>query len=384
MKKFLALLLALAMLTAIAASCAPAETTPSPSPVSSPSPADTTTPTPEEATPTPKPEKYTYTDSAGREVELKSDIQRVVPSGALAQMFLISIAPDLLVSLSSGYSDEFKKYVPAELHDMITAGQFYGSGDLNLETIATLQPDIIIDLGEPKATIADDMDAIQESLAVPTVHITAYLRETDGQQGVANAFRELGKILGREERAEEIAQYCEHVLALADEVMAKVGDNKVSALYLLGSSGTNVVAATSYHAEVLDWLADNVAIVESPSSKGSGNETDLEQIHIWNPDVIFFASGSYYAEAGSDPTWAGLTAIDSGKYYEVPQGPYNWFGTPPSVQRFLFVLWALKILYPEYATFDLQAEITEYYSLFYGYTLTDAEYHAFMANSIDK
>ena len=80
----------------------------------------------------------------------------------------------------------------------------------------------------------------------------------------------------------------------------------------------------------------------------------MEQLMLWNPDVILFAPDSVYASVGDDPLWQSLTAIQNGSYYEAPMGPYNWMGFPPSVQRYLGMLWMAKLLYPDAADYDLQ------------------------------
>ncbi|MDR0937219.1 MAG: ABC transporter substrate-binding protein [Oscillospiraceae bacterium] len=379
MKRTLSLIIALALTFALFAGCtAKTETpaTPTPSPAAVATPAAENTPA---ATPTENAEAATersFTDSVGRTVTLPATITKISPSGALAQMFLIAIAPDLLVSVASEYSDSNAKYVASNLSGLPVVGQFYGSDDLNFETIANIAPDVVIDVGEPKKTIVEDMDSITEKLAIPSVHVTADLR------GTADAFRTLGKLLDREEKGEELAAYCENALKLVDDVVAQVGDNKARAVWALGDNGTNVMAKTSFHAEAFDLVADNVAIADEVSSKGSGNETDLEQIALWNPDVIIFSPNSAYSVAGTDPVWSELTAIKDGAYYEVPQGPYNWMGSPPSINRYIGMLWLTKILYPQYADYDLQALATEYYNLFYGYTLSADEYAALTANSV--
>ena len=77
-----------------------------------------------------------------------------------------------------------------------------------------------------------------------------------------------------------------------------------------------------------------------------------------------------------------VAAIKNGAYYEVPHGPYNWMGFPPSVQRFLGMLWMAKLLYPDAADYDLREEVTTYYKLFYHCELTAEQYEALVANSI--
>ncbi|MDR1765298.1 MAG: ABC transporter substrate-binding protein [Lachnospiraceae bacterium] len=318
-----------------------------------------------------EPATQVFTDSAGRTVELPYNITKISPSGALAQIFLVAIAPDLLASKASEYKGDSAKYIDKSLSQLPTVGQFYGSDDLNYESIAAIAPEVVIDVGQPMATIVEDMDSITEKLAIPAIHLTADLRNAP------DVFRTLGKLLHREEKGEELAKFIEKTLAKTDSILEQVGeDNKTKALYLTGDAGLNVIAKTSYHAEIFDYIADNIAVVDQPASKGTGNETDLEQISLWDPDVIFFYYDSVYDTVKDDPTWSHLKAISTGKYYKVPMGPYNWFGTPPSIQRYLFLLFAAKILYPEYADYDLQAEVTEYYKLFYGYDMSDADYKA--------
>ena len=108
----------------------------------------------------------------------------------------------------------------------------------------------------------------------------------------------------------------------------------------------------------------------------------MEQILLWNPDVILFAPGSIYAVVGEDAAWKQVAAIQSGAYYEVPFGPYNWMGFPPSVQRYLGMLWMAELLYPEAAEDDLYAEVAEYFRLFYHSELSEAQYDALVENSI--
>jgi iron complex transport system substrate-binding protein len=253
-------------------------------------------------------------------------------------------------------------------------GQFYGTANLNPEEIARLAPDIVIDIGEPKASIVADMDAISESISIPTVHVTATLESS------AEAFRILGRLLNRKQKGEELALFCEKTLDAEKTIMAKVGNNKKSALYCLGKTGLNVLAATSFHAEILDAMTDNKAVVQNPTARGSGNETDLEQILLWNPEVILFEADTVYKTVRGDPAWKQLQAIKNNTYYEVPSIPYSWMGSPPSINRYLGILWLGKILYPQYAAYDLYTEVAEYYKLFYGYELTKEHFEILARN----
>ncbi len=320
-------------------------------------------------------ESRTFTDSVGRMVEVPTNIERVAISGPLAQIVVFALCPDKLVGIAQKWDKTAEQYLPTEYYNLPVLGQLYGGkGELNPETLLSSGAQVVIDVGEPKGSIADDLDALSEQTGIPFVHITA----TIGSMG--DAYRKLGALLNMPEEAEALAAYCDAAYARITKIADSV--DKVNLLYITGDKGLNVIAKDSYHAEVIDLLSNNLAAVESPSSKGTGNEVDMEQIMLWNPDVILFAPDSIYASVGGDPLWSGITAIRTGHYYEVPFGPYNWMGFPPSVQRILGMLWMAKLLYPDAADYDLYTEVAAYFRLFYHCDLSEADFDALVANSI--
>ena len=316
-----------------------------------------------------------FTDSVGREVEVPADITKVAISGPLAQIAVFALAPDKLVGIASEWDATAEEFLDTQYYTLPVLGQLYGGkGELNLETLLVSGAEVVIDVGEPKDTIIEDLDGLQEQTGIPFVHITA----TTGIMG--DAYRMLGELLGMPDEAEALAEYCEKVYNRTVEIADSV--EKVNLLYCLGDTGLNVVANGSYHSEVIDLLSTNLAVVDEPSSKGTGNEVDMEQILLWNPDVILFAPNSIFATAGEDETWQQVAAIANGTYYEVPFGPYNWMGFPPSVQRYLGMMWMAQLLYPDTAQYDLYAEVSEYFELFYHCGITEEQYDALVANSI--
>ena len=306
-------------------------------------------------------ETVMYTDSLGREVEVPAQITRIVPSAPLGQMYLYALCPELFVGTADEWNEEFRAFMAESYPDLPVVGQLYGGkGELNLETLAMTEPQVIIDVGEAKKGTAEELDGLQEQLDIPCVHISANMA-TAGE-----AFRELGRFLGLEERAEVLAAYCENAYAEIQTLMETVGEaNKVSMIYCPGADGLNVIGAGSYHAEVIDLIGNNVAVLENPSSKGTGDAVDSEQIMLWDPEVIFFSPEVNLEEVAADPAWGELRAIQSGNYHKAPEGPYNWMGFPPSVNRYLGMYWMASILYPNQVEFDLYDKVSEYYDLFY-------------------
>lgn len=318
-----------------------------------------------------------FVDSLGRQVEIPEQIDRVALSGAMGQIVLFPLCPDQLVGLGGAWSEDAAAYLDEKYIALPKIGQLRGGkGELNLETLLAADAQIVIDVGEPKESLAEELDSLQDQTGLPFVHITVTT------QGTGEAYRALGELLGMEERAETLAVYCDRIYAQTVALADKVEKREV--VYLTGAEGSGVIAKGAYHAEVLDLLSENVAVMEKPSSKGLGNEVDLEQIMAWDPEVILFSPDGGYDEAGQDPAWQTLRAVRNGTYYEVPFGPYNWMGFPPSVQRYLGMLWMGELLYPEQVDYDLWEEVREYYKLFYHCELTREQYDALVENSIGK
>ena len=317
----------------------------------------------------------TFTDSVGRTVEVPNEITKVAISGPLAQIVVFALCPDRLVGIASKWDKTAEQFLATEYYQLPELGQLYGGkGELNLETLLQSGAQVVIDVGEPKGTIAEDLDALTEQTGIPFVHITATIST------MGDAYRKLGELLNMPEEAEKLAAYCDEAYTKVASIAGSV--DKANLLYITGDQGLNVIAKDSYHAEIIDLLSNNLAVVDSPSSKGTGNEVDMEQIMLWNPDVILFAPGSIYDTVGSDPLWSEITAIKTGNYYEVPMGPYNWMGFPPSVQRILGMLWMAKVLYPEAADYELYTEVKEYFRLFYHCDLSEEAFNELVKNSI--
>lgn len=316
-----------------------------------------------------------FKDSCGREVTVPVNVEKVAISGPLAQIVVFALAPDKLVGIANVWDESAAEFLDTRYYDLPLLGQLYGGkGEMNLEMLLAAAPDVVIDVGEPKGSIAEDMDGLQEQTGIPFVHIDAYLASMD------DTYAMLGDLLAMPNEAQGLADYCRFAYDRAVEIANSV--EKANILYITGDEGLNVIAQGSYHAEVIDMLANNLAVVDEPSGKGTGNEVDMEQILSWNPDVILFAPGSIYDTVADNENWQTLTAIKNGAYYEVPMGPYNWMGFPPSVQRLLGMMWMTTVLYPDAVDYDLYTEVSSYFQMFYHCELTRAQYDALVANSL--
>ncbi len=322
----------------------------------------------------PTPEQVTFIDSAGRAVEVDSAIERVAPSGTMAQIMLYTLCPEKLVGLGAPFSEEQALYIDDVYVNLPVFGVFYGkNANLNVESLMAADPQVIIDIGDVKDSTVEDMDALQEQTGIPTVFIESTLTKS------AMAYRQLGTLLGCEDRAEELATYCETTLQTTEDIIATIpAEDRYTVYYGDGVTGLEAVSAGTIHSEILDVLGlTNVCDLGNTKN----TEISIEDLLSWNPDIIILVTPEAYEEALTSPLWAELDAVKNGRVYQTPAAPYNWSGRPPAVNRFLGIRWLSNLVYPELFDYDMVEEGQTFYILFYHYDLTEEEAKELLATS---
>ena len=94
---------------------------------------------------------------------------------------------------------------------------------------------------------------------------------------------------------------------------------------------------------------------------------------VWNPQVIVTIDRDLADSVRSDPQWAQVEAVRTGRVYLSPKLPFGWVDFLPSVNR-LIGLWRLaKIFYPDQFNEDIRALTRDFYSRFYHVTPSDAD-----------
>lgn len=129
----------------------------------------------------------------------------------------MTIAPEKMVGLATKIADDQAKYLGSEYASLDVFGQIYGGkGDFNKEAVAAADPQVVIDVGEAKDGMKDDLDALQDQIGIPVVHIASSLDSYD------KAYTMLGELLGTTDRAKELADYCKKAYDETTSVMASI------------------------------------------------------------------------------------------------------------------------------------------------------------------
>ena len=111
-------------------------------------------------------------------------------------------------------------------------------------------------------------------------------------------------------------------------------------------------------------------VVKYAEAKGIA-EVSLEQILVWDPEVIFV--GRQYSPdlVLKDPRWRDVSAVRTGRVQVIPDGVFYWDSSSEGV---LLLQYMAKILHPAlFQDIDLEREVRDYYRAFYGYPLSHEE-----------
>jgi hypothetical protein len=314
-----------------------------------------------------KEETRVFKDDLGREVTLKQKIDRVAPSGNPAQVMLHVFEPNKLVGVASKFSKGTEKYISDQLKNLPEFGAFYGKkANLNMEAVINAKPDVIIDMGEKKKGIEEDLNKLQEQLKIPVVFIELTLEK------LPEAFDRLAEVLGNKERGKELSEYIKKTYKEIEENKAKIKDVK-KVYYGGGKTGLNANAKGSIHADIIEFIGAQNAITVEKVQGGTGNEIPFEKLSEANPDFLIFESKELADQIKGEETFKTLKAVKENKVFYAPTGPYNFFGRPPAVNRVIGMKWLGNLVYPEIYNHDMEKEVKEFYKLFYNYELKDDE-----------
>jgi iron complex transport system substrate-binding protein len=122
---------------------------------------------------------------------------------------------------------------------------------------------------------------------------------------------------------------------------------------------------------ILDYLGA-VTFNGRHSNAGHQNVT-TSQVADFDPDLVLAANAAIAQHIRSDPAWRAVPAVAAGKVYVVPNLPFGWLGSPPSVNRLIGLEWLAGLLYPEQPKRDLAADVRAFYRNYYQVDLSAAQ-----------
>lgn len=316
------------------------------------------------------------TDMAGRTVTIPDKLERIYSASPLGYAILYSLAPELLCGRAtfSRTPIEQRMLLP-EVAALPLIGTFGGqSTQINIEALLAVKPQLIVELVMTSpagfSSAVDSATRVKlDQLGIPYIYIFA--RDiTDYPM----AYAHLGTILGKEERARELGLYIQEALDDAQRVVAQVPPaERPKVYYAEGLDGLSTESAETFHTHLLK-LAGDVNVHRNPLgpvTMGGFEKISLEHVLAYDPDVILAFESRFYESVFSHSGWRQLRAVQNGRVYWIPRGPFNWFDRPPSFMRGIGLKWLLSVLYPQQYPIDMVQETHDFYRKFLWTDLND-------------
>ena len=196
-------------------------------------------------------QRAAVTDATGRGIAVPARVERVFPAGPPAAVLLYTLAPDLLVGWPRANSPEARTFLLPGVGGRPEVGILTGrGGTANLETVLQLKPDLILDAGSTDATYVSLAERVQAQTGIPYALLDGRLDRT------AETYHVLGRLVGREARAEEFAATAEATLGTVLARVAEVpGDERPRTYYARGPEGLETALAGSINVEAVELWA---------------------------------------------------------------------------------------------------------------------------------
>lgn len=316
-------------------------------------------------------EARTLIDMAGRKVEIPDKINKVYVNHQPGIVLMHSIDLELLAGWAFNLLPGEKLVVPEKYHSLPVLGTWGGNNSANLEVIMATKPDVAIMLTYLENMTIDLANDFQKNTGIPTVMAEMSVEK------IPEVYRFIGTVLNREERANKLADYCENVLTKAKAIVKEIeASGKVKVYYAQGPKGLISSPSGTSHAEIID-MAGGFNVVERSNLSDARISVNMEQVMVWNPEVILLADRIHSAAPDEKDAvklltslqdgWKRINAVREGKVFFVPCIPYNILDMPPSINRIIGILWLGEVLYPGRFSTDIEKEFLEFYQLFYNY-----------------
>jgi iron complex transport system substrate-binding protein len=308
-------------------------------------------------------------DATGREIRPPAKVERVYAAGPPAGLLVFAIAPDKLVGWTRAMRANEAAFFPERYAQLPELGRLTGRGNTaNVEVVLNAKTDLIVDIGSTGASLASLAIQVQEQTKIPYALFDGRIEAT------ATTLRALGKLMGNEGQAEKLAAWYERELADAKQRVSRAKEHPL-VYYGRGVSGVQTGGKGSINVEILDLLGVRNAAAEARAGLAT---VAIEQVLLWNPEVILTTDPNYWASVWGDPRWRGVRAVQAKRVYLSPNLPFGWFDFPPGANRLLGIWWAGKLLYPKEFDLDLRAKVAEFHRLFYHRDPSDAQLDALL------
>ncbi|GLI52464.1 iron ABC transporter substrate-binding protein [Thermodesulfovibrio yellowstonii] len=290
------------------------------------------------------------TDMAGREVLIPKKIERIVALSGSVRYVIYLQAFDKLVGIEGvekqrvmrGNPSTGKAYwlaIKDKVEKIPSIGEG-GPGKLpDFEKLISVRPDIVITFE------VDNAQLIQSKTGIPVIVLKYAGTEGFRIEDIKHTFSFLGRVLGREKRAEELNRF---ISQCVEDLSRRTSKSKRVSVYVgaISARGSHGITSTEADYPPLKWL--NVRNVADETGKRGHIFIDKEMILRWNPDYVFIDTGGL-SLVNEDyiknrEFYKKLKAVAQGKVYTL--FPNNFYRTNLEIM-IVNAYFIGKVVYPQ-------------------------------------
>ncbi|MCL1074766.1 ABC transporter substrate-binding protein [Shewanella dokdonensis] len=292
-------------------------------------------------------------------------IRQVLSAGAPADMLLLALAPQLLTGFSSFDLRQGAPWLAPSIRNLPKLGRLAGrASTLSLEQLLALKPDLIIDCGNISDTFRSVAQRTVAQTGIPYLLVSGKLADSPAQ------LKQTGAVLGVDSQAAQLAATAEQILSDARTFAASTGKN-LSFYAARGARGLETGLTGSLHTEAIELLG--LRNVAGDSDRKGLAQVSLEQLLLWQPDLIITQDEATWQYIRQSPQWQGIQAVKQQQVLLYRRFPFGWLDAPPGVNR-LLGLRRLQAHLDSGLRPAFKAEMQQFFRQFFHSTLSDEDY----------
>lgn len=312
------------------------------------------------------PSTVTLTDQSGSTVTLPQPIRTLVSTygPATAMVYAVDAESVLVAASYLGARDPLgaaaMTRIDPRFEDLVS-DDYFSQDNFNVEEAASLAPDLIL------TSVRTAWLETAAELGIP-----AFLYEAETSELLQEAILLTGNLFGPNAaaQAEAWVAYYNWIKASLREQTASIPVEDRPRVLFTGTQPTRVASGDMYQTSMIE-IAGGVSV--SAELSGYWNDVNLEQIALWDPDIIIVPpyGGATVAAITEAPEWQLLSAVQAGRVYQMPKLVVPW--DTPAPDSVLGIVWLSQRLFPELAPLDCAEQADYFYQTYYDYAISPEE-----------
>ena len=318
-------------------------------------------------------------DHNGNSVEIPNVIDKVVVTDIYPFVSVLSIfteTADKIVGMAPPSMVAAKNSLLSELYPNLLNAKtdFVNGGNVNIEELLKLEPDVVF---YPASSPAQG--EMYSNAGIPALAISVNKWNYDAIETLNNWLKLIGDVFNLNNKVKLANEYASRVY---NDVKKRVNSisaaDKRKSFFLFQYSDTNIM--TSGKNFFGQWWAESIGCknVSEELEKDNSVSVNMEQIYVWDPDLIFITNFTsvypkdLYNNTVGNYNWSEIDAIKNQQCFKMPLGMYRTY--TPGIDTPITLYYLAKCAYPTlFEDIDIELEVKKYYKDVFNIDLNDEQ-----------